>query len=173
MNINDFKAELGDGARANQYKVTLTFPAAAFAGADVTRKVSFLCKTAQIPGQTVGNIQVPFRGRQIPVPGDRTFEDWTITVMNDDKFVIRDAFERWHNALSFHSEPIGIPISEIYSDGTVEQLNRQGETIKTYEIKGMFPTSITGIELGYDTNDAISETSVTLAYTYWASRTTA
>ena len=106
MNINDFKAELGDGARANLYKVTLTFPTVAVAGSDVTRKLSFLCKTAQIPGQTIGNIQVPFRGRQIPVPGDRTFEDWTLTVLNDDKFVVRDAFERWHNAISFHSEAI-------------------------------------------------------------------
>lgn len=171
MNINQFKSELADGgARPNLYKVTVPFPVFAGGSAEV-RRVSFLCRGAQLPGQTIGNIDVPFMGRQVKIPGDKTFEEWTITVFADGEFVTRNAFEKWNNGIARHSENTGLPISEIYVDATIEQLNRQGETIKTYTMVGAYPSVVAPIEVAFDSNDAIEEFTVTLNYQYWLSDT--
>lgn len=171
MNLNQFKNELGEGARPNLYKVTIGFPLIA-GGSNDTRKLSFLCKAAQLPGVTTGTIEAPFMGRQSKLPGDLVFEEWTITVFLDAEFKVRDAFERWSNAMRSHRDNVGLDLSEILADGTVEQLNRQQETIKTYDIREMFPSNLSPVELAYDTNDTIGEFTVTLQYQYWESQTT-
>ena len=99
-NINDFKAKLaGGGARANQFKVTMPFPGYSQVGGEI-EELAFLCKITQLPAMTVGPITVPFRGRQIKIAGDRTYADWTISVLNDTNFKLRNAFERWSNGIN-------------------------------------------------------------------------
>ena len=99
-NINEFKSRLrGGGARANQFKVTLPFPGYASVGGE-TSDLAFLCSATGIPGQTVGQVAIPFRGRVLNIAGDRTFEPWTITVLNDTDFKLYRAFERWMNGIN-------------------------------------------------------------------------
>ena len=99
-NINDFKAKLaGGGARANQFKVTMPFPGYSQVGGEI-EELAFLCKTTQLPAMNVPSFSVPFRGRQIKIAGDRTYADWTISVLNDTNFKLRNAFERWSNGIT-------------------------------------------------------------------------
>ena len=123
--INDFKAVLaGGGARANQFQVTMPFPGFAAAGGE-TRVMSFLCRTTNLPGMTLGEVPVPFRGRQLYIAGDRTFETWTTTIMNDTDFLIRNAMERWMNAINALSDNSRLEIPSDYQvDAFVDQLDR-------------------------------------------------
>ena len=172
-NINDFKAKLaGGGARANQFKVTMPFPGYAQVGGEI-EDLAFLCTAAQIPAMSGGNVNVPFRGRQIKIAGDRTYADWTITVLNDTNFKLRNAFERWSNGINNATDGEGLTNPADYQvDAFVDQLDRNGATIKSYTLRGVFPTEIAAIELAYDQNDAIEEFGVTFAYQYFESNTT-
>ena len=172
-NINDFKAKLaGGGARANQFKVTMPFPGYSQVGGEI-EELAFLCKTTALPGMTVGNITVPFRGRNIKIAGDRTFENWTITVINDTNFKLRNAFERWSNGINNATDGEGLTNPADYQvDAFVDQLDRNGATIKSYTLRGVFPTEIAEIALDYGTNDAIEEFGVTFSYQYFESNTT-
>ena len=173
-NINDFKAKLaGGGARANQFKVTMPFPGYAQVGGEI-EDLAFLCRATVIPSMTVGNINVPFRGRQIKIAGDRTFEDWTVTVLNDTDFKLRNAFERWQNGINNMTDGEGLTNPADYQvDLFVDQLDRNGTTLKSYTLRGCFPTGIGAIDLGYDTNDAIEEFTVEWNYQFFeASGTT-
>jgi len=106
LGVDDFKAKLrGGGARPNLFKATINFPA--YAGGDVETS-SFLCEAAQLPGSTITPIIVPFRGRQLKMAGDRTFDVWTPTIINDTDFVIRDSMERWMNGMNAHSANTGL-----------------------------------------------------------------
>ena len=103
-NINDFKATLkGGGARGNQFSMTMPFPGFAAVGGE-TRTMSYLCTATNLPGMTLAEIPVPFRGRNLYIAGDRTIEPWSVTVLNDTDFAIRNAFERWMNAINSMSE---------------------------------------------------------------------
>ena len=172
-NINDFKAILkGGGARANQFSVTMPFPGYSAIGGE-TRTLSYLCRAAQLPGQTLGEIGVPFRGRTLYIAGDRTFETWTITVMNDTDFLIRNAMERWMNGINGHQTNTGLvnPI-DYQADLIVEQLDRDGSTLKKYNFRGCFPTSVSAIDVSYETVDQIEEFTVEFQVQYWESDTT-
>ena len=171
--INDFKAVLaGGGARANQFQVTMPFPGFAAAGGE-TRVMSFLCRTTNLPGMTLGEVPVPFRGRQLYIAGDRTFETWTTTIMNDTDFLIRNAMERWMNAINALSDKSGLENPSDYQvDAFVDQLDRAGEAIKSYTFRGLFPQTIAPIELAYDTNDAVEEFEVTYRYQFFETNTT-
>ena len=171
--INDFKAVLaGGGARANQFQVTMPFPGFAAAGGE-TRVMSFLCRTTNLPGMTLGEVPVPFRGRQLYIAGDRTFETWTTTIMNDTDFLIRNAMERWMNAINALSDNSGLENPSDYQvDAFVDQLDRAGEAIKSYTFRGLFPQTIAPIELAYDTNDAVEEFEVTFRYQFFETNTT-
>lgn len=172
MNINQFKSEIrGGGARPNLYRVEMGFPAIA-GGANETRKLSFLCKSAALPASTLGVIEVPFRGRFLKIPGDRQFQEWTITVINDEGFVLRNAFEKWMNAAGAHTENKGLPLSDILSDAAVFQQNRAGKDSKVYLMRGIFPTEVSQIDLAWDSNDQIEEFQVTLQVQFWESNTT-
>jgi len=172
-NINDFKAKLaGGGARANQFKVTLPFPGYAAVGGE-TSDLAFLCKASAIPGQTIPSVSVPFRGRQLKIAGDRTFEDWTITVLNDTDFKLYRAFERWMNGINNMTDNEGIANPADYQvDGFIDQLDRNGTTLKSYTYRGLFPTNLANIALDYSTNDAIEEFQVTFAIQYFETDTT-
>jgi|TARA_B100001939_G_scaffold236121_1_gene203622 hypothetical protein len=171
--INDFKAVLaGGGARANQFQVTMPFPGFAAAGGE-TRVMSFLCQATNLPGMTLGEVAVPFRGRQLYIAGDRTFEAWTTTIMNDTDFLIRNAMERWMNAINALSDNSGLENPSDYQvDAFVDQLDRAGEAIKSYTFRGLFPQTIAPIELGYDQNDAVETFEVTYRYQFFETNTT-
>ena len=172
-NINDFKAKLsGGGARSNQYKVVMPFPGYAQVGGEI-EDLAFLCQAAELPGMEISKIEVPFRGRAIKIAGDRTIADWTIKVINDTNFKLRNAFERWMNGINNMTDNEGLTNPVDYQvDAFVDQLDRNGNTIKSYTLRGVFPTSLNAIPLDYAAKTDLSETSITLAFQYFESNTT-
>jgi len=171
LGVDDFKSKLrGGGARPNLFKTTVNFPG--YAGGDV-ELTSFLCKTAQLPASVMNVFEVPFRGRQLKMAGDRTFEPWTITIINDTDFAIRNAMERWMNGMNAHQQNTGLSNPVDYqADLIIEQLDRDGTTLKTYNFRGCFPTSVSAIDVSYETVDAIEEFTVDFQIQYWESDTT-
>ena len=171
LGVDDFKSRLtGGGARANMFKVTCNFPAYAQGNTEFT---SFMCKGAQLPGSIIAPIEVPFRGRKLIIAGDRTFEPWSITVINDGEFVVRDSFERWMNGINQHNENTGLSDPVDYqADLIVEQLRRDGTVSKTYDIRGAFPSNISAIDLSADSENTIEEFTVEFQLQYWESNTT-
>ena len=148
-NIDDFKANLiGGGARANQFRVTITPPSGIAIGLDV-RRASFLVTASQLPASTLGEIPVPFRGRNIYVTGDRPApEPWTTTFYNDTDFMVRNAMERWHNGINDFANNTGVTSpSDYQTDLTVEQLDRDDTILKTYILRNCFPLSVGDIAL--------------------------
>ena len=172
-NINDFKAKLaGGGARANQFKVTMPFPGYAQVGGEI-EDLAFLCTTAQIPAMNVGLVNVPFRGRQIKIAGDRTFADWSITVLNDTNFKLRNAFERWQNGINNMSDNEGLVNPADYQvDAFIDHLDRNGGTIKSYTLRGCFPVSIGAIDLSMEPTEAVETFEVSFRYLFFEARTT-
>lgn len=171
LGVDDFKSKLrGGGARANLFKVTLNYPA--YAGGD-TELTSFMCKAAQLPQSTVGSFPVNFRGRELKVAAERTFEDWTITIINDTDFGVRDPMERWMNGINGHAANTGLvnPV-DYQADLIVEQLDRDESVIKRVNIRGAFPIVVSPIQLSYDTRGEIEQFDVTFSYQYWESNTT-
>ena len=157
-NVNNFVAQLqGGGARANQFKVV--FPS-------LGGGMEFLARSAQIPALTIGEIAVPYRGRQIFVPGDRTYDAWTLTVFNDTGYSIRSRLEGWANQI----QNIGAAIGQdgvVYRDAQVQQLSRDGVAVlRTYQLFGVWPTTVDAIDLAWDTNDTIEEYGVTFRFNY-------
>jgi len=171
LGVDDFKSKLrGGGARPNLFKATINFPT--YAGGDV-ELTSFMCKAAQLPQSITNSFPVAFRGRELKVAGDRTFEDWTVTIINDTDFSVRDAMERWMNGINAHSANTGLtnPV-DYHADLIVEQLDRDESVIKRYNFRGAFPTTVGEIALDYDTRDTIETFDVTFSYQYWESNTT-
>lgn len=171
LRVDDFKAKLkGGGARPNLFRATVNFPA--YAGGDV-EITSFLCKAAQLPASIMAVIEVPFRGRQLKLAGDRTFEPWTVTILNDTDFGTRNAMEKWMNGMNGHSANTGITNPVAYqADLIVEQLDKDGSILKTYNFRGCFPTNVAAIDVSYESNDAIEEYTVEFQVQYWESDTT-
>ena len=171
LGVDDFKSKLkGGGARPNLFNVKMNFPAYALGDAELT---SFMCKAAALPASTVGLITVPFRGRQLKIAGDRTFETWSVTVINDTDFSVRDAMERWMNGINSHNANTGFnDPAEYQTDLSVEQLDKDGIVLKTYNFRSCFPTNIAAIELSYETVDAVEEFTVEFQVQYWESNTT-
>ena len=162
--ITDFAARFKGGVRANLFKVHMTAPGIFF------EELQFLVKAASLPGQTVGVIDVPFRGRQLKVPGDRTFEDWTLTVFNDGEWSARSYFEKWMQVLQGHREPVrSVAATDVYGNAVVQQLSRTGTAIATYTMEDIYPTNVAAIDLGFDTNDSVEEFQVTFAVNNWYS----
>ena len=172
-NINDFKAKLaGGGARANQFKVTMPFPGYAQVGGEI-EDLAFLCRGTTIPAMTIANVPVNFRGRAIKIAGDRTIEEWSVTVYNDTNFKLRNAFERWQNGINNMSDNEGLTNPVDYQvDAFVDHLDRNGNTVKSYTLRGAFPTIVGAIELTYDEATAIEQFDVTFQYQYFETNTT-
>ena len=166
--IDDFKANLiGGGYRTNQFRVTITPPAGIATGLDV-RNASFLAKSSNLPGQTLGEIPVPFRGRNIYIAGDREFETWTTTFLNDTNFNIRNAIELWMNGINDLADGTGTSaLADYQTDLQVEQLDRDDTILKTYIFRSAWPTSVAQIDLSSETADAIEDFEVTWRYQHF------
>lgn len=166
--ITDFKSKLsGGGARSNLFEVVLSFPDAAPADANVLDKSRFLVKSAAMPASTVTPLPVAFRGRTLNVAGDRTFETWTITIINDTDFSIRSAFENWMNTINKVSDNTGVTDPALYqADAFVYQLDRDGSTLRAYHFYDLFPTNMASIPLSYDT-ESIQEFTVEMQVLWW------
>lgn len=173
MDINKFKSQLNGGVKSNLFKVELTFPSISGMPAGLEEKLEFLCKAASIPSSTLTVIDVPYAGRVLPVPNDRTFEEWTITVLNDSKMDLRTAFEVWSAAFNGHeSNTNSVEISTLMVQSKVHQLNRAGNIIKSWTFQDVFPTTISNIDLNYDSSDSLEEFTVNLRYMLWTSDNT-
>jgi hypothetical protein len=169
--ISDFKSKLkGGGARPNLFEVEIAFPNGVGVQDvnEVVENARFLIKAAALPASTVAPIDVPFRGRILKIAGDRTFETWTITVLNDSSFNIRSAFEKWMNYINKLDNATGETDPANYQvDARVHQLDRDGGTLRSYVFKDIFPTNITSIDLNYETTDTIQEFQVEMQVHYW------
>jgi hypothetical protein len=166
--ITDFKSKLtGGGARTNLFEVVLSFPEVAPADTVVLDKSRFLVKAAALPASTIAALPVSFRGRTLNVAGDRTFESWSVTVINDTDFSIRSAFENWMNTMNRVSDNTGVTDPSLYqADAFVYQLDRDGSTLRAYHFYDIFPTNISAIDLSYD-NEGIEEFSVEFQILWW------
>lgn len=198
--ISDFKSYLKKGgARPNLFLVRLNFPpdlaqvldiSSITSSPNLTTQAEFLVKTAQIPASNIGTIEVPFRGRMLKVAGDRTFEPWSVTVVNDGNFEIRKAFETWSrgiNALTENVSQLGYGANGGASycvDMTVYQLSRDGqtpsrgpdstapgtdgmETVRAYKFYDAWPSAISSIDLSFEANDQIEEFTVEFQYNFF------
>ena len=174
--ISDFKSKLkGGGARPNLFEVELAFPS--IVGVqdenEVIENSRFLVKAAALPASTVAPIDIPFRGRILKIAGDRTIAPWSVTVYNDTNFKLRNAFERWQNGINNMSDNEGLTNPVDYQvDCFLDHLDRNGNTIKSYTLRGVFPTAVAAIPLNYDEAGAIEEFEVTLEYQFFDANTT-
>ena len=199
--ISEFKSRLAKGgARPNLFVVRLNFPTTLSniadidqidSATDLTGQAEFLVKTAQLPASTIGVIDVPFRGRMLKVAGDRTFEPWSVTVINDGAFRLRKAFETWSRGVNALTENVsqlgygsGDPISYCV-DMTVFQLSRDNQTpsktpanmnalgedgmevVRAYKFFDAWPSSLSAIDLSYESNDQVEEFTVEFQYNYY------
>ena len=172
FNVSDFRANLvGDGARPNLFQVTLTFPTLATNGTAAGQQVQFLAKAAQLPGSTVGTLPIYYFGREMKFAGNRTFTDWTLQIINDESFTIRNGIESWMNAINSHAGNVrsasAVSPSSYTVDAKVDQYGKTGNIIQTYNFVGMFPVDLAPIDLDWGSNDTIEEFGVTFAYQYW------
>lgn len=167
--ITDFKSKLtGGGARPNLFEVVLAFPTAAAPDSATLDKARFLVKAAALPASNVSPIDVPFRGRILKIAGDRTFDTWTITVINDTDFAIRSAFEKWMNTVNRVSDNTGLTNPADYqADAYIYQLDRNGGTLRKYHFYDVFPTQVAPIDLSYDSTGQIQEFTVELQVLWW------
>jgi len=168
FSIDTFRQKLNGGSKANLFRIEiLPDVVGGIDGVDLTN-LTILCKSGAIPAFTLGIIEVPFRGRRIKIPGDRTYADWTATFVNDDSQNIRKSFDNWMNNI------IDVNGENSLRDGTdtyrctivVNQLRPDGTTARIYKLFDAFPTDVSAIDLSYDTTDAIQEFTVTFQYHY-------
>ena len=167
--ITGFKSKLaGGGTRPNLFEVEIAFPNETAIDNDVKEKTRFLIKAAALPASNITPIDVNFRGRILKIAGDRTFDTWTITVLQDVDFSIRSAFEKWMNLINKMSDATGEQNPAVYQpDAYVHQLDRDGSTLRTYKFHDVFPTNISQIDLSYETTDAIEEFTVEFQVQWW------
>jgi len=172
FNINDIRSQLtGGGARANLFEVQLPLPAIAGGeAAAASQKLTFTCKASQMPGATISQVEVPYFGRRVKFAGNRTFEEWTVTVMNDEDFLVFDAINGWMNAINTHEGNVRTagpsPIS-YQSTADVVHYSKTGDEIKRIKVVNMWPTNVAPIDLAWDAGDEIEEFIVTWALDYW------
>ena len=183
--IDRFKSRLSGGiARPNLFEVVLTFPEDVVDPSvnDLDSKARFLVKGANLPASTVTPITIPFRGRNLKIAGDRTFDVWTVTIINDTDFALRGSFERWMNSIAQVSTNAGNTDPLDYqTDAIVHQLGRAAVSggagaqesavdqpiLRSYQFHGIWPTNVSAIELSYDNTDAIEEFTVELQVQWW------
>ena len=178
--IVDFKSRMrGGGARSNLFEVDITFPGSVGNSNILNEKVNFLVKAAEIPASNLGNIPVPYRGRVLPVAGDRTFDPWTVTVINDTDFLIRDAMEKWSNSINDIQTAQGTINPEVYQKSArVFQKSREGngpsdteKDLRIYKFEGIYPNVVSSIPLDFGATDQIEEFQVTFNYLFYEVQT--
>ena len=172
FNIADFQEALADqGARPNLFEMTLTVPSIPTV---VNTNFQRLCKTAQIPGSTIGVVEVQYFGRPVKMPGNRTFENLTTTIINDEGFKLRHALEKWMSFLNTHegnvSTTAGGAALAYTGTLTLQQYSRDGlADINPYKFNRCWPVNVAPIDLDWGTNDTIEEFTVEWAYDWWSS----
>ena len=177
FDINTFKTKVASGVRPNLFRVDFTFPNGV---TNDKETITFLCKSAALPSSTMGTIEVPFRGRNLKIPGDRTFDSWTATFINDNNFNTRSTFESWVNLVNKLDSNVGqLDPAQIFQDIKVTQLSKTGSSstpgstsenlsvVRIYTLFGAWPSSVSQITLGYDQNDQIEEFDVEFQYQYF------
>ena len=167
--ITDFKSKMaGGGARPNLFEVELVFPDPIAIENDVKEKSRFLVKAAQLPASNITPIEVNFRGRILKIAGDRTFDTWTVTIINDVDFAIRSAMEKWMNFINKMEAATGAQDPAAYQpDAYVHQLDRDGSTLRSYKFHDVFPTNISAVDLSYETVDTVEEFTVEFQVQWW------
>ena len=180
-NITEFRSRMtGGGARSNLFEVEITFPdGIGISKSSVSDKVPFLVKAAEIPASNLGNIPVPYRGRVLPIAGDRTFDPWTVTVINDTDFLIRDAMEKWSNSINDIQTAQGSINPEVYQKSArVFQKSREGngpsdteKDLRIYKFEGIYPNVVSSIPLDFGATDQIEEFQVTFNYLFYEVQT--
>lgn len=179
FNINSFRSALtGDGARPNLFQIQI--PMSGLAGVtDPGQTLSFMAKSAQLPGSTMGMVPLYYMGRELKFAGNRTFTDWTVTIINDENMSVRRAIEQWMNGINSNvgnvrllGSPNNLGQNTYQVDGNVTQFSKANTPIKTYKMVGLFPIDLAPIDLDWGQNDTIEEFSVTFAYQWWESDTT-
>lgn len=164
FSINEFKSQLvGGGARGALFQVQITNPI--LGAADF--KIPFMVKAAAIPESTTGNIQVPYFGRMVKYAGDRVFQPWNVTIINDEDFAIRNAMEAWSNSINTHITNFRTAPVNYKAQAQVTQYGKDGSVLREYTFEGLFPTQISTIELGWANQDQIEEFQVSFEYDLW------
>jgi T4-like virus tail tube protein gp19 len=182
FDISNFKSNLiKGGARPSLFEVDLTFPDVSFVGSPdvagtsgvsnsgvVSQSMRFLAKASALPTSTVAPIEVPYFGRKVKFAGNRTFPEWTITIINDENFLIRKAFEAWLAAINTHRSNEQVLTNQSYmKNGYVTQYGKDGKTLRAYGFEKVFPSEISPIELSWASENEIEEFTVTLQYDWW------
>lgn len=164
FSINQFKSELvGGGARPSLFQVQITNPIIGVADF----KVPFMVKAAALPASNLGSYVVPYFGRDVKYAGDRTFEDWEVTIINDEDFAIRNAMEAWSNAINSHVANTRALPQQYKSDAIITQYGKDGSTLRVYGFQGIYPLTIASIAMGWETKDAIEDFTVSFQYDLW------
>ncbi len=168
FDVNEIRSQLTyGGARANQFYVQIANPA----NTSGDLKTPFMCQAAELPASTLGQVPVPYFGRTINVAGDRTFSPWTVTIMNDEDFLIKNAMEEWSNKINSmrgNQRGFGGPEPSRYkSTARITQLSKGGNALRTYLFDGIFPLEVGGIGMNWADNDQIETFQVTFAYDWW------
>ena len=183
-NIQSFRDRMiGGGARPNMFEVNIDLPDQIGKDKNRDENMRFMIKAAEIPAANIGNIPVPFRGRVLPVAGDRTFDPWTVTIINDASFDIRRVMEEWSNLINDLQFDVGdINPADYQTSAQVFQLSRQSQgsggasggnkgdiiqTLRTYNFEGIYPNAVSSIPLDYGATDQIEEFQVTFNYLFW------
>jgi hypothetical protein len=172
FNINTFKQRglVYGGARPSLFNVFLSVPQGIGIDNVSADKFRFVCRTAELPASDVGSFDIPYFGRKVKLAGDRTFTDWSVTVMNDEDFAVRSMFETWSNAMNRLVSNVRDPVinAEQYkADLEVIQYSKDGGEIRSYNIVGAFPTQIGSINLDWDSGNSVETFTVNFAYDYW------
>lgn len=172
FNIAAFKANglVYGGARPSLFNVFLTVPVGIGIDLVSVDKFRFVCRAAEIPESTISNIEIPYFGRKIKVAGERSFADWSVTVMNDEDFSVRAMLEAWSNAINRMVANVRDPnlAAEQYkADIEIVQYGKAGDILRSYMLVGAFPTQLSGISLSWDSQNAVEEFTTNFAYDYW------
>jgi len=158
MSIEAFKSVFTHGVRPNQYRMEIF---------GLPEKLAYTCKATQLPGKNIGIIEVPYLNQKAKIAGDATFEDLTVTILLDNDFSVRNELESWMENIRANSDSIGDDHALYKQVGSVIQLDNQNSEIAQYDFIGLWPNSITPLDLGFENNDVLSEYSVTFSYDYW------
>lgn len=163
FNVNEIKSQLAHGgARQNLFQVRLTNRG----NGSADLKLPFMCQAASLPASNLGTIQVPYFGRFIKLAGDRVYDPWTITVINDEDFLVKNAMEEWSNRINRFQGNVR-ELLDYKSDAEVIQYSKDGRELRTYKFIGIFPSIVSSIDLDWGQNDDIERFQVELQYDYW------
>lgn len=173
FNISRFKANAlpFGGARPTLFEVTISNPPGIALNQSAKEKFTFTCRSAQLPASSLGTIEIPYFGRKIKLAGDRVFQSWQVSVMNDEDFLVRRMLEDWSTILNTHESNLRLRDNELAykADIQVFQYSKEGEILRSYVLEGAYPSVVSPIALDWNSTDQIETFDVTFEYDYWMS----